>query len=114
MQGIELYENEEIKEKYKGVFWENTFLFLYEKQEGEIILTNLRVIFNAKLFNKNLIEAQILYSDIQNIAKCNVGSIIPLNPTGICIDLKNGQTCKLSSFRREKIINLINQMKEVK
>lgn len=110
MPEIDLIENEKIIKKFKGDFWNNTFLFLYEQQGGEIILTNLRIVFISKVFNIKKVTAQIMYQDIENIENCNVGTVIPLNPTGIKINIKNGQSCKLSSYHRGKIMDLINQM----
>ena len=112
MQEIELLENEEILRTIKGDYWLNTLLFLYEQRNGEIVITNMRILFNSKVFTKTFLELALTISDIESIEKCNVGSIIPINPTGVKITLKNGRKFKLSSYHRKDIIeeleNLMN------
>ena len=110
MQEIELYENEQILQSYKGMYWEKSFMFLYEQNVGEIIITNMRIIFISKVFSKQLTLLNLNISDIQNIQKCGVGEVIPLNPTGIKITMKDSTIYKISSYHRNKIMETISNM----
>lgn len=110
MEEITLFENEQIIESYKGMYWDKSFMFLYEQNVGEIVITNMRIIFIAKVFSKKLVLLDLNINNIQNIQKCAVGEVLPLNPTGIKIETTDNKTYKISSYHRNKIMETISNM----
>ena len=110
MKDLELQEGEEIIDTIKGSYWENTFIFLYEQSVGDIVITNKRLLFNAKVLASNFIALDIKISDIAEIQKCNVATVVPLNPTGIKLIDHYGNTCKISAVRREKVMETLQQL----
>ena len=77
----------------------------------EISLLNLiktkRIAYMMKVLSRTYERVELRVENIATVEKCSVGTIIPLNPTGIKIGLKNGRYYKFSSMRREKIIDTI-------
>ena len=110
MKEIELQEGEEVIKTAKGSFWQNTFIFLYEQMDGEIVITNKRVLFNAKVIGQTFIALDIKISDIAQINKCNVGTVIPLNPTGIELVDEHKHICKISTIKRTKIMETLQKL----
>lgn len=110
MQEFKLREEEQIIETVKCDYWENSFLFIYEQNSGEIIITNQRIIFMMKVLTKTFERVELSIENISTIEKCNVGTIIPFNPTGIKITLNNGRNYKFSSMKREKIIEAVSNL----
>ena len=110
MENMDLLANEQIVLCQKAFYWPNTFLFLYEQSVGEVIITNMRILFKSKVFGKEFIELEINLKDIDTIKKCAVGTVIPINLTGINIKLKNGQSHKISSYHRKEIMECINNL----
>lgn len=112
MKKFELSADEKIIDTIKADYWENSFMFLYEQHEGEIVLTESQIIFCMKMINTKYVILEIKFEDISDINKCNVGMILPINPTGICITLKNGRKVKFSSMKRKKLMEKIQEMIE--
>lgn len=110
MKKLELQEGEEIIETIKGSYWENTFIFLYEQSIGDIIITNKRLLFNSKVLATSFIALNIKISDIAEMQKCNVGTVFPLNPTGIKLIDNYGNTCKISAVKREKLMKTLKEL----
>lgn len=110
MQEFKLKEEEQIIETVKCDYWENSFLFIYEKVNGEIIITNQRIIFMMTVLTKRYERVELNIENISTVEKCNVGSVLPLNPTGIKIGLNNGRKYKFSSIRNGKIIDIISSL----
>lgn len=110
MEEITLFENEQILNTYKGMYWDKSFMFLYEQNIGEIVITNMRIIFVARVFSKKIILLDLNINNIQNIQKCSVGEVLPLNPTGIRIETKDNKIYKISSYHRKKIMEALINM----
>ena len=111
MKTFELQDEENIIFTAKGTNWEKTLLFMCEQNSGEVIITNQRFVFNVKILMKSYILIEENIENVVDISKCNVGSLIPWNPTGIKIVTSKGKIYKISSLRREKIINELNNIK---
>lgn len=100
---FELKENEKIEFELSGDYWEKSILFLEKQRSGKFILTDKRIIFVY-----GTPYAEIDYSDIEKIEKCNIGpSIVKFVPTGIKITTKDGKIHKLSVLKRSKYMEFI-------
>ncbi len=110
MNQEDLLNDEQILQQIKGDYWINTILFIFEQRSGEIVVTNKRILFYSKIFNKLSLDLALNLLDIEIVEKCGVGNLIPINPTGVKIKLKNGREFKLSSYHFNKLFETIDNL----
>lgn len=103
---IELKEGEVIEKEIQGDYWENLFgIFLISQKRGHYGFTNERIVFKGGF----VFEEEIPFSEIESIAKCNVGGLIRFIPTGIKVVMKDGKKHVLSVLKRNDVMEMIQK-----
>ncbi len=106
-EAFELEEGEEIQELVKGDYWVKEILWQEKQNSGELAFTNKRVIFKGMFLNSADKFVSIPYTEILSIEKTFVGLFFPV---ALKITTKDNQTYKFAVMKRDKYINLMQQM----
>ena len=108
MKDFELLIGEEIIKETGGDCWE-TPGSLKKQDPGKYIFTNRRIIFVGKgVIEKLRVKFEIPYSEIQSVTSYRVVFF----STGIFIQMKNGDSYRLSLRKRELYISMIRNYME--
>ena len=109
MKDVELLIGEEIIKETGGDCWE-TPGSLKKQVPGKYIFTNRRIIFVGNgVIEKLRVKFEIPYSEIQSVTPYRVVFF----STGIFIQMKNGDSYRLSLRKRELYISFVTSAREM-
>jgi len=99
--------NEHVIDKFIA----NRYRHILSADGGQLTISNERLIFNAHALNIDVGQSEIAIADIMSV---NFFSTLGFIPNGLVITTKDGIKHKFVVYKRQKIAEIIEDLKETR